>query len=75
MRLITDEIRIDMPAAEYWHLRLDNNFDRFCASANKSTFQLHSLREGSDEHGLPTVVCESEVHAGSRLPGCAVRSE
>ena len=61
MRLIKEEIGIDLPAAEYWLLRLDTGFDKYCAVAEHCTFQIHSMRESINAHGQPIVECVNEM--------------
>ena len=69
MRTFEESFLIGMPAEEFWALRLDTNYDRFCASEEKCTFTLHSLDHGTDDDGCPTVSCESEITADeSPLP-------
>ena len=63
MRVWEGHALIDMPAAEFWALRLDTNFDRFCAAAENCAFNLVSLSHGKDERGEATVTSESEVTA------------
>ena len=60
MRVIEESTLIDLPAAVYWALRLDTNFDRFCAEAEKCTFTLVSLTHSTDALG-PAVAVETEM--------------
>ena len=51
MKVMEAGTAIQMGAAEYWALRMDTNFDRFCARQDKSHFELNSLEETTDSQG------------------------
>ena len=44
---------IEVSAAAYWSLRLDRDFDLFCAVKDGASFTLHSESEEADAEGLP----------------------
>lgn len=51
MKVMEAGTSIHMGAAQYWALRMDTNFDRFCAQQDKSRFDLKSLEEKVDSEG------------------------
>ena len=54
-----NKTRLNVPAAAYWSLRRDRGFDWYCASADNSTFSLHSESTDVDENGDTFVIIES----------------
>ena len=63
MRVWEGSAIISMAADDFWALRLDSNFDRFCARAEGCSFTLLSLSHGTDESGHRTVTQQTEVTA------------
>ena len=45
MRVIQVSTQVQMAADEFWALRLDQNYDDFCAQCDDVTFQLLSRRQ------------------------------
>ena len=65
VKVSTYSATVPLPADTFWALRLDTNFDRFCAAAEGCTFALTSLSRGADGH----VSIETELSANeSPLP-------
>ena len=60
---------VPLPADTFWALRLDTNFDRFCAAAEGCSFALLSLSRSTAADGAPIVAIETELIANeSPLP-------
>ena len=54
---------VPLPAADFWALRLDENFDRFCADAEKCSFAQLSISRHSATNGAALVTTETELTA------------
>ena len=54
---------VNLSADDWWSLKLDSSFDRFCAEAEACTFTIIELEHSTDDSGEPTVTCSSEVSA------------
>ena len=78
VRTFTSSVRVELPAAEYWALRLDPNFDAFCASRDGSVYELVSLsrwRDSAtgDEHARAVSSLTSEESAAA-LPASVLNA-
>ena len=61
---------LDVAASAYWSLRLDRDFDHYCAVKDGATFTLHSATEDTDEHGDAFWIVESSMeYARESIPG------
>ena len=63
VKVVTTKAEVPLSAAEFWALRLDSNFDHFCAAAEDCTFSLISLSRSAAADGAPLVSIETEVSA------------
>ena len=58
MRVIQCTTRVDMAAADFWALRMDQNFDAFCARCDDTDMELLSRREEqSNGQTLQVIEC------------------
>ena len=58
MRVIQCSTRVDMAAADFWALRMDQNFDAFCARCDDTDMELLSRREEqSNGQTLQVIEC------------------
>ena len=58
MRVIQCTTRVDMAAEDFWALRMDQNFDEFCAQCDDTHMELLSRREEqSDGQTLQIIEC------------------
>jgi hypothetical protein len=58
MRVIQCTTRVDMAAADFWALRMDQNFDVFCARFDNTDMEVLSRRE-EQSNGQTLQVIES----------------
>ena len=54
---------IEVSAAAYWSLRLDRDFDLFCAVKDGASFTLHSESEEADAEGNFWSRAQRQFHA------------
>ena len=58
MRVIQCTTRVDMAAADFWALRMDQNFDAFCARFDNTDMEVLSRREEqSNGQTLQVIEC------------------
>ena len=62
VRVVQTSAVVRLSAADFWALRLDSNWDRFCASAEGCTFSLLSLVSTPSPDG-EMVAIETQVSA------------
>ena len=68
MRVIQCTTRVDMAAADFWALRMDQNFDAFCARFDNTDMEVLSRRE-EQSNGQTLQVIECLYRVERRLAG------
>ena len=74
MRVLEMATRIDMPAQQFWALRMDPQFDQFCAKRDSSRFELVAMTERTDAEGNVVIETKGVIATSENILPASLQS-